>query len=66
MLAQVNYLQSESDIPELDVEIGRFSEVEERKGSTDNATNSVWLKKFKLMTHSCTQIHSCVKAMIVD
>lgn len=26
----------------------------------------MWLKKFRLMTHSCAQIHSCVKSMIVD
>ena len=71
-LAKADYLQSAADTPELDVENGRFSEVhEEMKGaaSTDSRNGSgsgTWLKKFKLMTHSCTQIHSCVKTMIVD
>ena len=55
-LAKANYLQSESDTPELDIENGRFSEVEEQKGragSSNRDGSGTWLKKFKLMTHSC-------------
>lgn len=59
MLARANYIQSEADTPELDVEQGRFSEVqEESKGVANSRTNregsGTWLKKFKLLTHSCT------------
>ena len=66
MLARVNYIQSNDDTPELDVDQGRFSVVqEESKGATRQGSGT-WLKKFKLLSHSCTQIHSCVKSMIVD
>jgi len=74
MLARVNYIQSESDTPELDIEQGRFSEVHEeskadrqgRDGGARNGSRNAWLKKFKLMTHSCWQIHNSVKATVVD
>ena len=59
MLARVNYIQSDQDTPQLDVEQGRFSEVnEEFKGTGgrvgEGSTSGAWLKKFKLLTHSCT------------
>lgn len=39
-LAKADYIQSESDTPELDVENGRFSEVEESKGAGQNSRES--------------------------
>lgn len=53
------------------MESGRFSEVEEQKGGGGSgyrasSNSGTWLKKFKLMSHSCTQIHSCVRKMIVN
>ena len=49
------------------MEQGRFSEVgEERKGHEPDSNNGAWLKKFRLISHSCDKIHSCVKSMVVD
>lgn len=31
-----------------------------------DSSNGMWLKKFKLLSHSCDKIHSYVRSMIVD
>ena len=65
-LSSTDYVQSEEGTPELDVEQGRFSEPrEERKGREPDG-GGMKLKKFKLLSHSCNNIHSCVKSMVVD
>ena len=73
-LSSVDFIQSEEGTPELDMEAGRFSEVgestmEESKGpaaASLSENSGLWLKKFKLISHSCDKIHSYVKSMIVD